>query len=74
MTDKKNPSSYYQCAECNGSFERGWSEEEAMAESKSLFGEIPKKEQVVVCDNCFKSLVSEQRINAWKAGLPIDER
>jgi len=46
----------YICSMCKGQFIAEWSEEEAKAESKELFGEIPQDEQSQVCDDCFKKL------------------
>lgn len=44
----------YQCAVCKNIYEKGWSDKEAMQESKDIWGEIPKEERVVICDDCWK--------------------
>ena len=50
----------YTCAECNGEFEAGWSEEEARAEQvENGFGEMPDSAMVVVCDDCYEQLFGE---------------
>ena len=41
---------------CGGVFEKAWTDEEALAESKSNFGEIPQEERAVVCDDCFNKM------------------
>jgi len=49
----------YQCEACGGTFEAEWSEEEAAAEAKALFGieNIHDKEQAAcVCDDCFNRM------------------
>ena len=43
----------YQCALCKGVFEKGWSDEEVMAESHELWGDFPSEELAVICDDCF---------------------
>lgn len=43
----------YQCAVCRNIYEKGWTDEEALTESKSIWGEIPEEEQAVICDDCF---------------------
>ena len=44
----------YTCAACGRTFESGWSHEEAMAESKALFGKFQPDELAVICDDCFQ--------------------
>jgi len=44
----------YTCAACGGTFEAGWSEEEARAESRDLWGNVPESELAVICDGCFQ--------------------
>ena len=55
MTDTKPT---YECAMCHETYECGWSHEEALAESKELFGDIPADETEVVCDDCFKEMTA----------------
>lgn len=44
----------YRCAACGHEFEKEWSDEEAMAESKLLWGDLPEKDLCVICDDCFE--------------------
>ena len=51
----------FQCANCKGVFEKGWSDEEAYAETESNFG-IPVTEDnksglAVICDDCYKEFM-----------------
>lgn len=43
----------YQCAACGKEFVSPWTEEEALAEAKQLWGDVPKEQMVVICDDCF---------------------
>jgi len=44
----------FTCAVCEGVFNKGRSEEEALAEKDRLWGELPVEECDLVCDDCFK--------------------
>jgi len=46
----------YKCAACDGVFEKEWSDDEAMDESRDLFGDVPQSNLAVVCDDCFKAM------------------
>lgn len=59
--------SEYTCAECGGTFETGWSEEEATAEMERDFPGVAKESCAVICDPCYR------RFNKWRAGLSPDE-
>jgi hypothetical protein len=51
----------YICARCGEECEKGekgWSEEKAIQEMKENFGDIPEEERVIVCDDCFKTLIN----------------
>ena len=41
------------CAICKKTYEKGQSDAEARKESLDIFGEIPKEEMAVICDDCF---------------------
>jgi hypothetical protein len=41
------------CATCGVSFQADLTEEEALAESRILWGGIPPEDRGVVCDECF---------------------
>lgn len=58
MSDQPLDSNQYRCAECRGVFNKGRSDEEAMAEAESNgFGGVPAQEMVVVCDDCYNHIV-----------------
>ena len=44
----------YVCALCGGTFDKGWSDEESVAELEKNFPEVSKEECYVVCDDCYK--------------------
>ena len=44
----------YTCAQCGETHEKGWSDEDALAESDALWGS-PDIEWAVICDDCFKA-------------------
>ena len=47
------------CAACHGTFPKGWSDEEALAESVDVFGvALPAEDQAVVCDDCYKQMMA----------------
>lgn len=49
-------SDHYTCAECGGVFKKGWSDEEALAEQKLVFGALPPPtENAIVCDDCYNA-------------------
>lgn len=48
----------FTCAKCKGTFEEGWSDAEAVAESKATFGFYPGREEVgVLCDDCYQDFM-----------------
>ena len=49
----------FQCSACKNIYEKGWTDEEAVAENEALYGDksISSGEpQEVVCDDCFTKL------------------
>lgn len=59
----------YQCSMCKGIFESGWSDDEARAEHKEVFGEaVAALPAEVVCDDCYK------KFRCWLDDLLADER
>ena len=47
----------FTCEGCGQTFEKEWSDSEAMAESREIFGDNWKQEDLaVICDDCFKGL------------------
>jgi len=49
----------YKCAECHKVFEKDWSDEEAIRESREKFGPVAPTELEVVCGDCYKKLFGE---------------
>lgn len=45
----------FTCVMCGGTYEKGWSDEEARAEREALFGKTPERD-AVVCDECFQKI------------------
>ena len=45
----------YTCAACGETSESEISDEEALAEAKLLWGDIPPEQRAVICDDCFNS-------------------
>lgn len=52
----ENKKEVYVCMACNQEQEKGWTDDEAMEESKQLFGELPTEELAIVCDDCFRAM------------------
>lgn len=48
----------YVCANCGGTFESTWTEEEARAEEMAAFGVAPSPNDAIVCDDCYWKLVA----------------
>lgn len=44
----------YTCDWCEGTFAKGWTDEEAEEESLRLFGKLAPDDRVLMCDDCFK--------------------
>ena len=55
----------YTCAACHQTYEKTWSDAEAMQESVELFGVWPAEELEVVCDDCFK------KMSLWKSAAKV---
>lgn len=55
----------FKCSACGGTFEKARSDEEAEAEMHETFGDLPKDDQSVVCDQCWE--IIQKRAKA--AGL-----
>lgn len=50
---------HYQCDQCGGVFEQGWTDDEAQAEaSANGWSQIPAIEMAVVCDDCYKEIMN----------------
>ena len=57
----------YRCASCNGIFEKGWSDEEAMEEKNRDFGNAPMEDCVVVCDDCYQKFRPDTHPKEYEA-------
>lgn len=56
----------YQCAACKGIFTKAWSDEEADAESKAIWGEIPPENQAVICDDCYQKMHPAEHLDIYE--------
>jgi hypothetical protein len=43
----------YTCAMCGGTFEKGWSDEDAAAELEANCPGMPREACAIICDDCF---------------------
>ncbi len=52
------------CAQCNGTFEKGWSDEEAMEEMERNFPGLgpsfPVEGTEVICDDCYQDMMKRR--------------
>ena len=54
----------YKCAACEGIFYAEWTEEEAVAEAKDIFGVAVMDDAEQVCDDCYKKIMAfRERVN-----------
>lgn len=49
---------HYQCEQCEGVFAKGWTDEEAWAETATVFPGLTEPDSAIVCDDCFKVLTA----------------
>ena len=55
----------FTCAVCHGTFDKGWSDEEARQERSEVFGNAFKDEDcVIVCDDCYVKPMSYKELKA----------
>ena len=52
-----DPKTHYRCAACRVVFEKGWSDDESLAEAATEFPDVPIEETDLVCDDCYKVMV-----------------
>jgi hypothetical protein len=58
----------FTCARCGTVHEKGWSDEEAMAEAEDLWTpETMADPQAIVCDDCFREFMEWARVNVPEA-------
>lgn len=68
---------HYTCERCGGTFLKGWSDDEAEAESEGMFGVKHASQNpgmAVVCDNCFKALTNDSLLAEMADSDPSHER
>lgn len=53
---------HYKCAACGGEFDSERSDEDALAESKRLWGDLPASALTVICDDCFQRGLPKARM------------
>ena len=58
-------SDMYTCAKCGGTYEKGWTDEESLAECFAIFGEVPIEDRVLVCDDCWEE-IRPRYLTAWE--------
>jgi hypothetical protein len=46
----------YTCEMCKGTFEKEWSDKEALEEAKRLFPGMDHTDMVLLCDDCFQKI------------------
>lgn len=47
----------FTCARCGGTFDKGWTDEEAAAEANDLFpAAVNEHPLAVICDDCWKAM------------------
>jgi len=47
----------FRCDNCGETFRSGWSDEEAEAEMRSDWGDLPEQERAVICSGCHAEFV-----------------
>lgn len=43
----------FTCAQCGGTFEKGWTDEEAAAEAQANFSATELEDTAMICDDCY---------------------
>ena len=49
----------YVCSTCKETYEKGWSDEEAIAEQRHDFPDFDIEECYVICDDCHKKAIRD---------------
>jgi hypothetical protein len=69
----------FTCARCGGTWDKVWTDEEAMAEAEATFTEAELTDAAVICDDCYQAFMpalprlrAEIDQEAAAAGLPLD--
>ena len=64
----------FKCVACRGTFNKGWSDEEAIAEHQEHFPEVPLEETDLVCDDCYQLLINPANLALFEATLGPNEQ
>ncbi len=65
MTDTE----HFTCAHCGETYIQGWSDEEALAQTRADYGiNVRADDRAVICDDCYTAMT------AWWNALPDTER
>ena len=62
-------SRYFTCDSCKETFLKNWSEEEAVAEYRQLFGEEPEIDAGSVCDECYEVYLEAEERSKFESGF-----
>lgn len=57
----------FTCAMCGGTFDCGWSEEEALAELQAVWGDVPPDHCDQVCDECWEKVKPQNNPDLFAA-------
>lgn len=52
----------FTCAVCQGTFNKGWTDEEARQERSEIFGEWKDEDCVIICNDCFVKRLSYEEL------------
>lgn len=55
----------YRCAMCHKVYKKGWSDEEAMAETNSYWDGTKQEDCEVVCDDCWQKIHPMKNIETY---------
>lgn len=58
----------FKCAICGGTYSRIWTDEEAMEECQSYFGDVQQKDCFIVCDDCYQ-VIHPTKFPNWTRAL-----
>lgn len=54
----------FRCERCGGVFPKAWTDEEAAAEAKAVWGAVPAPEEAAtICDDCYREFLAWARAN-----------
>ena len=48
----------FTCSLCQHTFEKEWTEDEAVTELVETFGHLPAEDLCVVCDDCYQAVMA----------------